>query len=93
MRIGLKHSALRVFGHQHYILHGRDCVIRMLYPPEKSQSIPFEVPFFGMRYPGNLNTYLDWSVFFYGAYTRNELDILRDVAADRIVPIEEPYQK
>jgi FkbM family methyltransferase len=81
MRIGLKHNALRVFGHQHYILHGRDWVIRMLYPPEKSQSIPFEVPFFGMRYPGNLNSLLDWSVFFYGAYCRNELYILRDVAA------------
>ena len=81
MRLGLKHNALRVLGHQHYILHGRDRVIRMFHDPDTSPSIPFEAPFFGMRYPGNLNNFLDWSVFFYGAYARHEIYILRDVAA------------
>jgi FkbM family methyltransferase len=81
MRLGLKHNALRVLGHQHYILHGRDGVIRMFHHPDTSPSIPFEAPFFGMRYPGNLNNFLDWNVFFYGAYARHELYILRDVAA------------
>lgn len=81
MRLGLKHNALRFLGHQHYILHGRDGVIRMFHHPDTSPSIPFEARFFGMRYPGNLNNYLDWNVFFYGAYVRHELYILRDVAA------------
>jgi FkbM family methyltransferase len=53
----------------------------MFHNPETSPSIPFEVSFFGMRYPGNLNNYIDWSVFFYGAYTRHELYVLRDLAA------------
>jgi FkbM family methyltransferase len=78
---GLKLTALRWLGHQHYIRRGRDRVIRAFHPPDASASIPFEVPFFGMRYAGNLNNYIDWSVFMYGAYARYELYALRDVAA------------
>jgi FkbM family methyltransferase len=79
--ISLKLAALRFIGHQHYILHGRDRIIRSFHHPDTSPSLPFEVHFFGMRYPGNLNDFIDWSVFMYGAYSRNELYLLRDVAA------------
>lgn len=81
MKPTLKHAALRFFGHQHYILRGRRAVIRLFHTPEASPSMPFEVPFFGMRYAGNLNTYIDWRVFFFGAYATHELSLLRDVAA------------
>jgi FkbM family methyltransferase len=81
MRMSWKLSALRFIGHQHYIRRGRDRFIRMFHPPDSSPSVPFEVPFFGMRYPGNLNDFIDWSVFMYGAFTPHELYILRDVAA------------
>lgn len=81
MRSSLKLTALRFLGHQHYILHGRDKIIRTFHHPDTSGSVPFEVPFFGMCYPGNLNDFIDWSVFMYGAYCRHELYILRDVAA------------
>lgn len=86
MRIGpirnkLGLTVLRMVGHQHYILHGRDRFIRAFHTSDASPSIPFEVPFFGMRYRGNLNDFLDWSVFMYGAYSRHELYVLRDVAA------------
>ena len=81
MRTNWKHSVLRSLGHQHYIPRGRDKVIRMLHNPDTSPSIPFEVPFFGTVYFGNLNNFIDWSVFFYGAYARHELYLLRDVAA------------
>ncbi len=81
MQMSWKLSALRFIGHQHYIRRGRDRFIRTFNPPDNSPSIPFEVPFFGMRYPGNLNDFIDWSVFMYGAYSRHELYILRDVAA------------
>ena len=80
MGMSLKLSALRFIGHQHYIRRGRDRVIRMFHPPDSSPSIPFEVPFFGMRYAGNLNDFIDWSVFMYGGFTPHELYILRDVA-------------
>ncbi len=96
MRIGpirnkLGLSVLRMVGHQHYILHGRDRFIRSFHTSDASPSIPFEVPFFGMRYRGNLNDSLDWSVFMYGAYSPHELYILRDVAAtlskENVVPV------
>src|ERR1700687_727835 len=81
MSTSWKLAALRFIGHQHYILHGRDRFIRTFHTSDTSSSIPFEVPFFGMRYAGNLNDFIDWSVFMYGAYSRHELYILRDVAA------------
>jgi FkbM family methyltransferase len=76
-----KLAALRFIGHQHYIKRGRDRILRTFQHPDTSPSIPFEIPFFGMRYAGNLNDFIDWSVFFYGAFSRNELDLLRDAAA------------
>jgi FkbM family methyltransferase len=81
MRISWKLAALRFLGHQHYILHGRDLIIRHFHTPDNSPSVPFEVPFFGMRYTGNLNDFIDSRVFMYGAYSRHELYVLRDVAA------------
>jgi FkbM family methyltransferase len=80
MRNGWKLDALRFIGHQHYIKRGRDRLLRTFHHPDTSPSVPFEVPFFGMRYAGNLNDFIDWCVFFYGAFARNELDLLRDVA-------------
>jgi FkbM family methyltransferase len=38
---------------------------------------PFSVPFFGYRYTGNLNDYIDKQVFYFGAYEREELSLLR----------------
>jgi len=81
MRRSWKLDALRFIGHQHYIKRGRDRILRTFQHPDTSPSIPFEVPFFGMRYTGNLNDFIDWSVFFYGAFARNELDLLRDAAS------------
>lgn len=36
--------------------------------------------FFGLRYQGNLNNFIDWSVYFYGAYEKANLALLRDLA-------------
>lgn len=73
-------SALRLFGHQHWIPFGRDRVLRLFCPPERQKSFPFEIDFFGHRYPGDLSNFIDWTVFFYGAYSHDELFLLRDLA-------------
>jgi FkbM family methyltransferase len=70
---------LRCIGHQHWIVRGRDRFIRMFSTPDTSAPVEFEVPFFGARYRGRLNSFIDWSVFFYGAWARNELLLLSDV--------------
>lgn len=72
---------LRCFGHQHWILSGRDRVIRLLVPPDTNTQTPFRVPFFGHVYEGDLSNFIDWSVYFYGAYSRYELDLLADLCA------------
>ena len=36
--------------------------------------------FFGSIYSGELNNFIDWSVYIYGAYSNNELQLLRDIA-------------
>ena len=33
--------------------------------------------FFGFLYKGNLNSYIDWSVYFYGAYEREYLILMQ----------------
>lgn len=69
---------LRWVGHRHWILRGRDRFIRIFCTPETSKPVQFEVPFFGLKYRGRLNSFIDWTVFFYGAWASNELLLLRD---------------
>ncbi len=70
---------LRVLGHQEYLRFGvRDRIIRFFHSPDKKQEERFETHFFGSIYPGNFNTFLDWSVYYYGAYAKEELLLMRD---------------
>ena len=43
-------------------------------------SEPFEIDFFGLSYSGNLNNFIDWTVFYYGAYAVDELRLLAALA-------------
>ena len=63
----MKHHAVRFLGHQHWIARGRNRVVRWLCDPETVEPVGFEVDFFGHRYPGSLDHFIDWNVFFYGA--------------------------
>jgi FkbM family methyltransferase len=79
--IPLKYRVARFIGHQHYIRRGRGRFIRrLLTTPECSLPIPFEVDFFGNVYAGDLDNFIDWSVYIYGAYSNNELQLLADIA-------------
>jgi len=78
--IPLKYHLARFIGHQHYIRRGRDRVIRLLLGGDDNSTIRFSVDFFGNIYSGELNNFIDWSVYIYGAYSNNELQLLRDIA-------------
>jgi FkbM family methyltransferase len=80
MSIPLNYRLARFLGHQHYIRRGRDRLIRRFAQPS-ANAIPFAVDFFGLVYRGDLSNFIDWSVYIYGAYSRNELLLLRDIAA------------
>lgn len=67
----------RAFGHQEWIpLSVRTKVLTQLYDPERLPAHAFEVDFFDLRYPGDLSSFLDWHVYFFGAYAKDELELL-----------------
>jgi FkbM family methyltransferase len=75
-------DALKKWGRQRWIPFGiRDRLLRLFADPERLPSIPFECDFAGLRYRGDLSSYIDWTVNFYGAYEPAVLAFLRDVAA------------
>ena len=79
---------LSALGHQEWLRFGlRDRIIRFFHNPLSSQDESFEVTFFGKRYPGNFNTYIDWSVYYYGAYSKEELLCMQEFLEPKIDPI------
>jgi FkbM family methyltransferase len=69
----------KFLGHQKWIRFGlRDRLIRMYHNPDKAISENFRVSFFNKVYIGNFNTFLDWSVYYYGAYAEEELLLMHD---------------
>ena len=71
---------LRLLGHSDWIRFGiRFRIISLFCSPYTPKDIEFEVDFFGSRYRGNLGTYLEWMVYFFGAYEKSELLLLREL--------------
>jgi FkbM family methyltransferase len=67
---------LRIFGHQKWLSFGiRNRVIRFFVSPDKLINKKFKINFFGNIYPGNLNSYIDWNVYFFGAYEHETLKL------------------
>jgi FkbM family methyltransferase len=80
----LKLKLLRFYGHQEWIRFIlRDKILRLFVNPDKCASHEFEADFFGMRYKGNLNRYLDWCIYFFGAYEKQQLLLLGDLINKR----------
>lgn len=80
-------SFLRFLGHQQYLRFGvRDRVIRWFHDPDTAAAEEFEIPFFGAVYRGQFNSFVDWSAYYYGAYSLEELRLIEEILA----PIENP---
>lgn len=81
-------SLLRQLGHQKWLRFGvRDRIIRFFHNPDKTKSEIFKVPFFGKIYVGNFSTFLDWSVYYYGAYSGEELTLMREAISHVNKPV------
>ncbi len=65
----------------------RDRVIRFFCDPDNVGSCCFEIDFFGKKYNGNLNCYIDWSAYFYGAYEKGNLFLYRDIVSSIAAPV------
>lgn len=78
----------RILGRCHFLRFGvRDRIIRQIHPPDSAVPEAFEVPFYGRRYAGDLSVFIDWSVFYYGAYAAEELRLMRDFTSPLRSPV------
>lgn len=74
-------GVLRQWSRQRWIPFGaRDRLLRFIADPDRMPSTPFECDYAGLRYQGDLASYIDWMVYFYGAYEPGVLAFLRDTA-------------
>jgi FkbM family methyltransferase len=55
-------------------------LVERLFPWDHQRDEPFEVPFHGYRYRGNLGDLQDYDVYFYGGYETAELALLKALA-------------
>lgn len=75
---------LRWIGHQRWIRYGlRERLLRARRHPERCGATPFEAPFAGFAYPGRMDRWIDWIVYYYGAYEQDELELMRSLVAGR----------
>ena len=80
MKFKIIKKLLRLFGRQQYLRFGvRDRIIRFFHNPDTALSEEFIVSFWGNKYRGNFDTFLDWSVFYFGAYAREELRLMKQI--------------
>lgn len=81
MPLPVPRGALRILGHQRWLPYGvLERLLRFFVDPDRIASTPFECDFAGRRYRGDLSSYIDWIVYFYGAYEPGLLAFLGDVA-------------
>ena len=80
----LKLRLLRAFGRCEWIRFGvRYAIISRFWDPLTPRPLTFEVDYFGLRYRGDFEGYLDWYVYFFGTHEMEELYLLRDLVAGR----------
>lgn len=72
--IGIVSRALRLFGKIRWVRLG---IRYRIILPLRYIDHEFVVPFFGYKYQGNLNDYIDRYVFYFGAYEIEELHLLK----------------
>ncbi len=72
----------RLIGHARFLPFGvRDRLLRLLFPTQRMPDQRFVVPLGEGVYGGRFDSYIDWSIYFYGQYERHVLRFLTRVFA------------
>ena len=70
----------RFLGRQYWLREGlRVKFLRIFYDYEKINSLTFDIDYFGYVFSGNLNSFIDWRVYFLGGYEKQELIFLSSI--------------
>lgn len=78
---------VRSIGKRDFIRFGiRDRIARFFHNPDSAKNEEFETDFYGLKYRGSFNNFIDWSTFYFGAYSKPELELI----ADFLSSIENP---
>ncbi|RYF77382.1 MAG: FkbM family methyltransferase [Cytophagaceae bacterium] len=79
--MNLSRSVARWLGHRHHLRFAiKHRVLTALHNPNKASGELFTTQFFGLTYHGRFNSYIDWCIYYMGAYARHELLFLKTVA-------------
>jgi len=74
----------RLLGRQDWLRFGiRDRVIRAYCNPDRAVQREFLCDFFGLRYKGTVANFIDWTVYFFGAYEKQYLLFLERLLRGR----------
>jgi hypothetical protein len=80
----LLRKGVRWIGRRRWIRFGvRNRLARFVHDPDRAPADEFAVPFYGQRYVGNFASFIDWSVYYFGAYSEAELELLGRILAVR----------
>src|SRR5205085_1795970 len=65
--------------HQLFPVRGWGRIFRRAFDPGRQLPYRFEAPLFETTFVGNAENYIDWYVFFYGVYERDDLLVMRSL--------------
>ena len=84
----MKLQLLKMFARQNWIRRIiREKIVRFFVDPDLCPDYEFQENILGVKYNGNIRTYLDWNIFFFGAYEKQELELLYSIARQKINPV------
>ena len=79
--MNIARSLVRYLGHRSFLRTGlKHRIITRFHNPNEAKSESFTTQFFGLNYEGNFNSYIDWCIYYLGAYSRHELLFLESLA-------------
>ncbi len=88
MKTPLIYSVLRIIARMSWLRLGiRNRIIKLFCDNNKIKDKPFVMDFYGYKYNGNFNCYIDWSAYFFGAYEKEDIQVLADLANATQAPV------
>lgn len=63
-------------------LRGMRRIVKFIADPNSDLDYEFTVPFYGKQYSGTLSDYIDWNVYFFGAYEKSLINFIYSISSN-----------